>query len=330
MEHQDFPCTEGLRLTIENITSQLNKVFTNAVKKIAAPGILFSGGLDTSIIAAIACRIYAPSEVQAVTINLLSEGEDLQYSKELAQTLRFHHIQRSISIDEAIEAIPIVIKALGSFDPAIPNDITAYYGLKTLSGMGITSFMTGDGADELFGGYDFMKEIDDLPGYIRRIASHMSFSSNMLADFLAMDVRQPFLDKNVIKFALEIPNELRIREEHGIIHGKWVLRKAFEDLLPSKFIWQGKRPLEYGSGMTRLRGIISSMISDEEFQNNPYPIRFFNKEHFYYFKVFCEVVGTIPGPEEGEKSCPGCGAGMPVDSFHCHVCGHVLELLNGS
>ncbi len=310
---------------IKDVTSRLNNIFTDAVKKKAVPNILFSGGLDTSIIAAMVCRIYDPSEVHAVTINLLSEGEDLQYSKELARTLKFHHAQRSVSIDEAIAAIPVVIEILGSFDPAIPNDITAYYGLKTLSDMGITSFMTGDGADELFGGYDFMKEIDDLQGYIKKITSRMSFSSNVLADFLGMDVRQPFLEKKVIEFALGIPNELRIREEKGTIHGKWVLRKTFEDLLPTGFIWQGKRPLEYGSGMTNLREIISSMVSDEEFQKNPYPIKFYNKEHFYYYKVFREVGNSIPEPEEGEKACPGCGAGMSVDSFHCHVCGYVLE-----
>jgi asparagine synthase (glutamine-hydrolysing) len=310
---------------IKDISSKLSKMLIEATRKTAAPNMLFSGGLDTSIIAAILCRVYSPSEVQAVTINLLSEGEDLQYSKELAQTLGFHHVQRSISIDEAIAAIPIVIKALGSFDPALPNDITAYYGLKTLAGMGLTSFMTGDGADELFGGYDFMKDIGDLYGYIKRITSHMSFSSNTLADSLGMDLRQPFLEKEVIEFALEIPNELRIREEKGTIHGKWVLRKAFEDLLPAKFVWQGKRPLEYGSGMTKLREIVSSMVSDEEFLNNPHPVRFFNKEHFYYYKVFSKVVGSIPGPKEGEKTCPGCGAGMSVTSFHCRICGHVLE-----
>jgi len=315
----------SLDIAINDVTYRLNRIIIDAVKKTAAPGILFSGGLDSCIIAAIACRIYKPSGVHAVTINLLSEGEDLYYSKELAKVLRFHHIHRSISIDEAIEAIPVVIKMLGSFDPAMPNDITAYYGLKTLSEMGISSVMTGDGADELFGGYDFMKEIDDLPGYIKRIASRMSFSSNVLADFLAMDVKQPFLEKEVIDFAQEIPNELRIREENGIIHGKWVIRKAFEDILPSGFIWQGKRPLEYGSGMTKLREIITSMVSDEEFKNNPYPIKFFNKEHFYYYKVFREVVGPILLPKKGEKTCPGCGTGMSLTSFHCRLCGHVLE-----
>jgi asparagine synthase (glutamine-hydrolysing) len=140
-----------------------------------------------------------------------------------------------------------------------------------------------------------------------------------------MDVRQPFLERDVIEFALQIQDEFRIREEHGTIHGKWILRKAFEDLLPARFIWQGKRPLEYGSGMTKLREIISSMVSDEEFQNNPYAVQFFNKEHFYYYKVFREVVGSIPKPKEGEKACPACGAGMPANAFHCHVCGFVLE-----
>ena len=74
------------------------------------------------------------------------------------------------------------------------------------------------------------------------------------------------MDKEIIDFALQIPVDLKIRRYNGKVCGKWILRKAFEDILPKELIWQDKRPLEYGSGMHRLREIISSEISDDEFE----------------------------------------------------------------
>ncbi len=123
-----------------------------------------------------------------------------------------------------------------------------------------------------------------------------------------------------------LPQGERIKVR-GKLWGKWILRKAFEDVLPKEIIWQDKRPLEYGSGMTKLREIISSKISDDEFEEKKklYPINFLNKEHLYYYEIYRNAIGEIRKPKEKEKECPYCGGGMGISSFHCKTCGGVLN-----
>lgn len=295
----------------------LRKLLVEAVKKDFYNGMLFSGGLDTSILASL------NPNITGITVSLGSDADDIPYSVSLAKILGIKHFHRKADVDEAIESIPDVIRILKSFDPAIPNDLAVYFGIKYAKGLGLDRVATGDGSDEIFGGYSFMEDIDDLEGYIKRISGRMSFSSNDIGSFFGMKIIQPYMDKTVVEYALRIPVDLKIRKENGRVFGKWILRKAFEDVLPKNIIWQDKRPLEYGSGMNRLRRIISEKVSDEEFREHTEPVKFMNKEHLYYYRIYKKVVGEIPKPEGDEKGCPGCGAGMRNDSFHCKICGHV-------
>ncbi|MEW6067682.1 MAG: asparagine synthase-related protein [Nitrospirota bacterium] len=297
----------------------LRGIIINAVKKTPYEGLLFSGGLDSSILAAI------NPVVTCITVSLESDAEDVYYSRLLSNSLKIKHIHRKVEIDEAIETIPEVIKILKTFDPAIPNDLVVYFGLKTAKELGINKVSTGDGSDELFGGYSFMRDIDDLTGYIKRISRKMTFSSNEIGKFFGINIVQPFIVQEVIDFSLNIPADLKIKREDDISWGKWILRKAFEDILPPLLAWQGKRPLEIGSGMTNLRQIISEKVSNEEFKENSSSIKFLNKEHFYYYKVYKKVIGKIPLPRNNEKTCPSCGAGIRRDGFHCKICGYVLN-----
>jgi asparagine synthase (glutamine-hydrolysing) len=104
-----------------------------------------------------------------------------------------------------------------------------------------------------------------------------------------------------------------------------MLRRAFEERLPRESAWQTKRPLEYGSGMRSLRRIIEAQVSDDDFSNNANGVRLMNKEHLYYYRVYRQVVGPVPGPGVSEKACRACGAGMQSGAFHCRVCGDVLD-----
>ncbi|MFA5168567.1 MAG: asparagine synthase C-terminal domain-containing protein [Candidatus Omnitrophota bacterium] len=306
---------------MENFAAQVRETVSRAAAKISCDGVLFSGGLDSSIVAAL-----NPGAV-GITVSLERSATDLPYADVLAKTLGMRQIHRFVSTKEAIRHIPDVIRILKSFDPALPNDLAAYFGLETARKLELRRIGTGDASDELFGGYSFMADLGDLDGYIRRVSRRMVFSSNDIGEAMKLGIVQPFLDPSVIKMALKIPAALKIRRSGGKQWGKWVLRKAFEGILPAKIAWQSKRPLEVGSGMTHLRRILTDRISDKEFNSHSYPVKFFNKEHFYYYKIYRKVVGGIPRPAQNEKTCPGCGAGMPRTHFHCKVCGHVLPFL---
>ncbi|MDI6892853.1 MAG: asparagine synthase-related protein [Actinomycetota bacterium] len=304
---------------MNEIIKNLKKVLSDTMERSSYKSLLFSGGLDTSILAVIKPKVIG------ITVNLESEGEDIHYSRSLARFLDIEHFHRKVDVEEAIECIPKVIKILRSFDPAIPNDLVLYFGLELAKNLGLDEIATGDGSDELFGGYSFMKDIDDLENYIQRISKEMSFSSNCFGKFMEIKIIQPFMDRNVMDFALKIPAHLKIRRYNDKVWGKWILRKAFEDVLPENIIWQSKRPLEYGSGMNKLRQVISDKVPDEEFKENSSSVRFINKEHFYYYKIYRKVIGETPKPKDDERSCPGCGTGIKRSSLHCKICGYVLN-----
>lgn len=303
---------------MENLIKDLREKLKRVVKKSNCDYLLFSGGLDTSILA------YLTSEITCINVSFKDYSKDKDYADLLRKFLNLKVYYLKINESQAISSIPEVIKILETFDPAIPNDIVVYYGLKFIKKKGGKSVMTGDGADEIFAGYDYMREIKNLDYYIKKLVKNMSFSSNKIGKYLNLEIFQPYLEKEIVDLGISIGKELKIRKENKKIYGKWILRKAFEGLLPDEIIWQSKRPLEFGSGMTNLRKIIESKISDEEFgeKKRDYKINFFSKEHLYYYEIYREIVGNIHEPKKGQKKCPLCGAGINKGRFHCKICGY--------
>ena len=299
-----------------NIEARLRKELKGAVRRNRAEGILLSGGLDSSILA-----LLSPN-IKAFTVFFESYGDDRNYVGEVVKHLGLEHHQKEISMSKAMEGIPDVIRILRTFDPAVPNDLAIYFAMKLSKEKGVKSLMTGDGGDELFAGYSFMFKLD-LNEYIPRIAKTMHFSSQDIGDAVGLAVKQPYMDEKFVKFALSVEPDLKVMKKGWRTFGKWILRKAYEDSLPKEIIWQGKRPIEKGSGFDRLREVIESKISDGEFKkkSNAYPVKFINKEHLYYYEIYRKVVGDIPKPVKGEVSCPGCGAGILKGAFYCRICG---------
>jgi asparagine synthase (glutamine-hydrolysing) len=312
----------GRKLGNMNIREQLRSKLTEAVERGRADGILLSGGLDTSILAFVA----RPSVGFTVALKS-SLASDLVYSEKVAKLLRMQHKKMEFTTEEALATLPEVIKILKTFDLALPNDLAIYFALKLTRESGISSVMTGDGADELFAGYSYMAELplEDLERYIRRLSKNWHFSANELGRALDVEIKQPFLDEDFVRFVLEISPELKVKD--GV--GKYILRKSFEDLIPADIVWRRKEPIEYGSGSTKLREVIDSMVTDGEFQSarNEVDIKFLNKEHLFYWRIYNKVVGEIPKAGDDEISCPCCGASM--GKYHCPTCGFSRPSLFG-
>ena len=309
----------------EEVCSRLRELLRDAVEKNAADALLLSGGLDTSILAAVSEE--AGKKRKALTVSMdinKTPAPDLEYAKTVAQRFLYEHHLIRITENEALEKLPEVIKAVGSFDPALPNDLAIYVAIKEAKNLGIESVMTGDGADELFAGYSYMHELShkELNKYIINLSKTMYFSSNKLGDFLGVKIKQPYLDKEIVEFALDISPDLKVKEIKGRKYGKWILRKAYEKKL-GEVAWREKEPIEFGSGTTKLRDIIALKISDAEFdaKKREYEMEFMNQEHLFFHEIYKEVVGEVPKPKVKANVCPLCKAGMPKNCFHCNICG---------
>lgn len=302
---------------VEDLAVLIRNKLTGLVRSNPADGIIFSGGLDSSVLAAL------DPAMQAITVSFCSQGRDIHYSGLTADYLGMNRFLLNVDVQQSLAAVPRVIKILKSFDPAIPNDLVVYFALKQAKKSGIKKIMAGDGSDELLAGYSYMQNMPDLENYIRRISRNMWFSSNILSDYFGIELIQPFMNPEFVDLALSIPRNLKINEYNGKFCGKWILRKAFEGMLPFEIIWQDKRPLEYGSGMTQLRKVITEKVEQEKLENHKYNVKFINKEHVYYYKIYNEVIGNVPVLQEGEEECPACLAGIKSDSWHCRVCGWV-------
>jgi len=308
--------------------TELRNLVDESVRESLCEGILLSGGLDTSILALLASK-HNP-DLKAFTV-AFGESPDLEYSKKIARQLNLEHRILALTEKNLIANIRPTIEILHSFDPMeIRNSVAIYSGLKFAKKY-TSSIMTGDGADELFFGYSYLKKMneEELRRYSSRLYKVMHFSSMNLGMELGIQVRAPYLSKDIKDFAIGLDPQLKIRG--GI--GKWILRKAYENDLAEEFIWRKKAPIEYGSGTAKLRRILDGLVEDSEFEEKrleyeKYGVKIRDKEHLYYYEIYRKVIGRIPSPNGKEKKCSGCGAGLPLHALHCGVCGSNLKIVD--
>jgi len=297
-----------------------------AVERNRAEAILLSGGLDTSIVAALACK---RQPLRAYTIALEgAPSPDIEYANIMAKALGLNHKLHMFSVEEFIENLPDVVKTLKVFDPMeIRNSAAVYIGMKEAKKDGTSTVLTGDACDELFAGYSFLFNLSpsELKASLKRLWNVMSFSSIPMAESLGMVAKIPFLEPEVKQLASRLDPSVLVVEQDGQKWGKWIVRKAFEDLLPSKITWRVKAPIEYGCGTTTLPQIFDHRIPDEEFREKQEHIKetdgitIRDKEHLAYYEVFHTVLG--PRPKTVGRTCPQCQYEVREDATFCRTCG---------
>lgn len=303
------------------------EALAESVKRNLTDGLLLSGGLDTAILAYLSAR-WRKSDCITVALRG-APAPDVDYAELVASRLELKHYVHYFGDDELNEGIRAVVRVRKSYDPMeIRNSAAVYVALKVGRDSGMSTIMTGDACDELFGGYSFFFGLteEQLDTALKRMWANMSFSSIYLAKDLGLEAKLPFLDPEFKAFAMGLDVGLKVRDINGRVWGKWVLRKAFESIMPPEIAWRDKAPVEVGSGTTILPVLFDLKISDLEFnqkktrylKEDRVAIR--SKEHLYYYEIYRDMIGVPYAANSNARTCPDCGVNVEGDVSFCRTC----------
>ena len=213
-------------------------------------GAFLSGGLDSSVIAALA-RLHK-QELHTFAVGVEGSG-DLAAARFVADHLDTTHHEYVLTSEEIEAALPDIVFHLESFDQDLVRSAIPTYFTSRMAKSLVQVILTGEGADELFAGYAYHKDIArdaDLHRELRRSVKSLHNINLQRVDRMTMahavEGRVPFLDREMIALGQRIPPELKLRGDPRT--EKWILRKAFEDLLPEEIVWRKKEQFDEGSG----------------------------------------------------------------------------------
>ena len=306
-----------------------NKVYNTLEESCNASNssmIALSGGLDSSIIGHF---LRDRKDIKAVSV--ISEdfvSTDLTYCQMIAKELDMPLSIYSVKTAEILEGIEETIKILKNFnDIEIRNNVVMYLVIKWAKDKGEKSIITGDGADELFAGYNFLinKSEEELEEEINRICKIMHFPTQKIGEALGVTIESPFLDERVIKLAKEIPANLKVGTKEEKRYGKWILRKTFEKHIPQHIVWRDKSPMQEGSGTAGLTGLFESIIDEEKYVEKKLTVEkedsivIRSRESMHYYEIFKKHFG-VPSKSKSESSCPYCKQDV-INSKFCRMCG---------
>lgn len=291
--HKD-PATISLEL-LNIIAQTISRRITSNVM-----GAWLSGGLDSSVVCAFA-RIW----VQRLHTfsGGLKDSPDLEFARIAANHIGSEHHEIIVSFEEIIKALPDVIFHLESFDALlVRSGIINYLVAKEASGF-VQEIFSGEGGDELFAGYDYLKslpipdldqELIDLTGRLHNTALQRV---DRCATAFGLTAHVIFADPQLFEYAMRIPVNLKIKDGTE----KWILRKAMEELLPETILQRPKAKFWEGAGVgSLLSDYASTIITDADFNDerklkNGWMLN--SKEELYYYRIFKDHFGDLDSLE---------------------------------
>jgi len=258
-------------------------------------GSWLSGGLDSSAICAIATRHLKKLTTFAAG---LKGAPDLEYAHQMADFIKSEHYGLIVSPDELIRILPEVIYHLESFDALLVRSSITNYLVARLSSDYVSEVFSGEGGDELFAGYEYLKSIprEKLGEELLRLTGSLHNTALQRVDRSASAqgtvVHTIFTNPEVVNYASTIPVEYKL---YGNTE-KWILRKAMEDLLPVNVLNRPKAKFWEGAGIKELvSDYAEKNITDKDFRNERYlsdGTLINSKEELYYYRIFRDHFGS--------------------------------------
>lgn len=297
-------------------------------------GVLLSGGLDSSIISAIAKK-YASKRIESGNIQDawwpqlhsfavgLVGSPDLAAARKVADHIGTIHHEINFTVQEGLDAIRDVIYHVETYDVTTIRASTPMYLLaRVIKSMGVKMVLSGEGADEIFGGYLYFHKAPNAEEFHKETVRKLDklhlydcLRANKSLASWGVEGRVPFLDKEFMDVAMRL-NPKDKMAGNGKME-KWILRKAFEDYLPESVTWRQKEQFSDGVGynwIDTLREMTSQLVTDEQMEkvNDTFPVNPpMNKEEYYYRTIFTDFF-----PSEAASKCvpsvPSVACSTPI------------------
>ena len=322
--------------SIEDLHDALSDAVHRQLMSDVPYGVLLSGGLDSSITSALAKKFSSKRiesndkknawwpQLHSFSVGL--EGSpDLKAAKLVADHIGTIHHEVKFTIQEGLDAIREVIYHLETYDVTTIRASTPMFLMaRAIKSLGIKMVLSGEGADELFGGYLYFHKAPSARDFheetvrkLNKLHQYDCLRANKSLAAWGIEGRVPFLDKEFIDVAMRLnPKDKMITPERM---EKWVLRKAFESYLPESIVWRQKEQFSDGVGYSWIdtlkktveENISNNMIKNAHFRFPAQTPR--NKEEFYYREIF-------------EDHFPSDGAALSVPSVPSVACSTPVAL----
>jgi asparagine synthase (glutamine-hydrolysing) len=308
---EDYEAVKDNPTSIEDLGKALEDAVHRQLMSDVPYGVLLSGGLDSSITSALAKK-FAKNRVEADdkqeawwpqlhSFSIGLEGSpDLAAAKVVADRIGTIHHEVTFTVQEGLDAIRDVIYHLETYDITTVRASTPMYLLaRVIKSMGIKMVLSGEGADEVFGGYLYFHKAPSPEEFhketvrkLEKLYQYDCLRANKSLAAWGIEGRVPFLDKEFMDVAMRInPKDKMITPERM---EKWVLRKAFEDELPESVAWRQKEQFSDGVGynwIDSLKELVESSVTDAQMEqvNHRFPAQPpRTKEEYFYRSIFEE------------------------------------------
>jgi asparagine synthase (glutamine-hydrolysing) len=319
-EYEDFT-KANKELDLSLIREKLTEATRKRLMTDVPIGVLLSGGLDSSLISSIAARLLKEKELHSFSIGLDADSPDAKAARKVADFLGTKHHEVHFTIEQGIAILDKLIWHLETYDvTSIRASTPMYFLSKAITDLGVKVVLSGEGADEIFGGYLYFRNAPSTIDFQKETIERVQklFTADLLrADKSTManglEVRVPFLDKAFLDTAMLINGEEKQPKTHDDIE-KYILRKAFDTpekpYLPTEVLWRQKEQFSDGVGYSWVDTLIdfcSSQVTDKQMDlatelfpyNTPS-----TKEAYYYRTIFHKYYPQVSAAQTVRKWIP--------------------------
>lgn len=307
----DYEAVKNNPASVTDLHDALEEAVHRQLMSDVPYGVLLSGGLDSSVISAIAKK-YAAKRIEtdgasdawwpqlhSFAIGLKG-APDLIKAREVAEYIGTVHHEINYTIQEGLDALRDVIYFIETYDVTTVRASTPMYLLgRVIKSMGIKMVLSGEGADEIFGGYLYFHKAPDAHAFhdetVRKLSKLYLYDclrANKSLSAWGVEGRVPFLDKEFLDVAMRLNPKAKMAP--GKVIEKKIVREAFADMLPESVAWRQKEQFSDGVGYSwidTLKAITATAISDEQMAKaaDRFPVNTpQNKEEYYYRSIFEE------------------------------------------